>query len=63
MVVHRQLVEPGVCLSDLYDVFLFDIVRDFFVFMFRGWGWGGGKGGGGGGGARVSEFFLQRFQI
>ena len=28
MVVHRQLVEPAVCLSDLYDVFLLDIVRD-----------------------------------
>ena len=28
MVVHAQLVEPAVCLSDLYDVFLLDIVRD-----------------------------------
>ena len=28
MVVHEQLVEPAVCLSDLYDVFLLDIVRD-----------------------------------
>ena len=28
MVVHRQLVEPAVCLSDLYDVFLLDIVTD-----------------------------------
>ena len=28
MVVHGQLVEPAVCLSDLYDVFLSDIVRD-----------------------------------
>ena len=28
MVVHGQLVEPAVCLSDLYDVFLLDIVRD-----------------------------------
>ena len=28
MVVHGQLVEPTVCLSDLYDVFLLDIVRD-----------------------------------
>ena len=28
MVVHGQLVEPIVCLSDLYDVFLLDIVRD-----------------------------------
>ena len=27
MVVQRQLVEPAVCLSDLYDVFLLDIVR------------------------------------
>ena len=53
MVVHRQLVEPAVCLSDLYDVFLLDIVRDtrqnlwtmVFFFFF-----GGGGGGGGGGG-------------
>ena len=28
MVVHGQLVEPPVRLSDLYDVFLLDIVRD-----------------------------------
>ena len=28
MVVHGQLVEPAVCLSDLYDVFLLEIVRD-----------------------------------
>ena len=28
MVVHGQLVEPAVCLSDLYDIFLSDIVRD-----------------------------------
>ena len=28
MVVHGQLVEPAVCLSGLYDVFLLDIVRD-----------------------------------
>ena len=28
MVVHGQLVEPAVCLSDLCDVFLLDIVRD-----------------------------------
>ena len=28
MVVHGQLAEPAVCLSDLYDVFLLDIVRD-----------------------------------
>ena len=28
MVVHGQLVEPAVGLSDLYDVFLLDIVRD-----------------------------------
>ena len=28
MVVHEQLVEHAVCLSDLYDVFLLDIVRD-----------------------------------
>ena len=28
MVVHGQLVEPAVCLSDLYDVFLLDIVRE-----------------------------------
>ena len=28
MVVHGQLVEPAVCLSDLYDDFLLDIVRD-----------------------------------
>ena len=28
MVVHEQRVEPAVCLSDLYDVFLLDIVRD-----------------------------------
>ena len=28
MVVHGQLVEPAVCLSDLYDVFLLDIIRD-----------------------------------
>ena len=28
MVVHGQLVEPAVCLSDLYDVFLSDTVRD-----------------------------------
>ena len=28
MVVYGQLVKPVVCLSDLYDVFLFDIVRD-----------------------------------
>ena len=27
MVVHGKLVEPVVCLSDLYDVFLLDIVR------------------------------------
>ena len=27
-VVHGQLFEPDVCLSDLYDVFLLDIVRD-----------------------------------
>ena len=26
--VHGQLVEPAVCLSDLYDVFLLNIVRD-----------------------------------
>ena len=26
MVVHGQLVEPTVCLNDLYDVFLLDIV-------------------------------------
>ena len=26
MVVHGQLVEPVVCLSNLYDVFLLDIV-------------------------------------
>ena len=26
-VVHGQLVEPAVCLSDLYDVFLLDIGR------------------------------------
>ena len=25
MVVHGQLVEPAVCLSDLYDVFLLDM--------------------------------------
>ena len=28
MVVHGQLVEPAVCFSDLYDVFLLDIIRD-----------------------------------
>ena len=28
MVVHGQLVEPAVCLCDLYDVFLLYIVRD-----------------------------------
>ena len=28
MVAHRQHVEPAVRLSDLYDVFLLDIVRD-----------------------------------
>ena len=28
MVVHGKLVERAVCLSDLYDVFLLDIVRD-----------------------------------
>ena len=28
MVVHGQLVEPAVTLSDLYDVFLLDFVRD-----------------------------------
>ena len=28
MVVDGQLVEPAVCLSDLYDIFLLDIVRD-----------------------------------
>ena len=28
MVIHGQPVEPAVCLSDLYDVFLLDIVRD-----------------------------------
>ena len=28
MVVHGKLVEPAVCLSDLYDVFLLDIVKD-----------------------------------
>ena len=28
MVVHEQRVEPAVCLSDLYDVFLLDIVKD-----------------------------------
>ena len=28
MVVHGQLVEPAVCLSDLYDVFVLDTVRD-----------------------------------
>ena len=28
MVVHGQLVEPAVCLSDLYDDFKLDIVRD-----------------------------------
>ena len=28
MVVHGQPVEPAVCLSYLYDVFLLDIVRD-----------------------------------
>ena len=28
MVVHGQLVEPAVSLSDLYDVFLLDIVKD-----------------------------------
>ena len=28
MVVYGQLVEPAVCLSDLYDVFLLHIVRD-----------------------------------
>ena len=47
MVVHGQLVEPAVCLSDLYDVFLLDIS----VFLWEG------------GGCRVSDFFLQRIQI
>ena len=28
MVVHGQLVEPADSLSDLYDVFLLDIVKD-----------------------------------
>ena len=28
MVVNGQLVEPAVCLSDLHDVSLLDIVRD-----------------------------------
>ena len=28
MVVHGQLVQPAVCLSDLYEVFLLDIIRD-----------------------------------
>ena len=28
MVVHGQLVKHAVCLSDLYDIFLLDIVRD-----------------------------------
>ena len=28
MIVHGQLVEPAVGLSNLYDVFLLDIVRD-----------------------------------
>ena len=28
MAVQGQLVEPAVCLSDLYDVFLLDIIRD-----------------------------------
>ena len=28
MVVHGQLIELAVCLSDLYDVFPLDIVRD-----------------------------------
>ena len=28
MDVHGQLVKPAVCLKDLYDVFLLDIVRD-----------------------------------
>ena len=28
MVVHGHLVQPAVCLSDLYDVFQLDIVRE-----------------------------------
>ena len=28
MAVHGQLAEPAVCLSDIYDVFLLDIVKD-----------------------------------
>ena len=28
MVVHGQLIEPVVCLSDLHDVFLLNIVKE-----------------------------------
>ena len=45
MVVHGQLVQPAVCLSDLYDVFVLDTVRDTRQNL---WTLGGGGGGGGG---------------
>ena len=42
MAVHGQLVEPAVCLSDLYDVFLLDrtIVQNYFashVYIYKLW--------------------------
>ena len=52
MVVHGQLLEPAVCLSDLCDVFLLAIVRDsrqnLWTMIFFSVGRGGGGGGGGG---------------
>ena len=64
MVVHGQLVEPAVCLSNLYDVFLLDIVRDTRqnqslkknCFLFEGLKVREDL-------ASVSEFVLQRIQI
>ena len=39
MVVHGQLVDSAVCLSDRYDVYLLDIVRDtrqnFWTMIYR----------------------------
>ena len=53
MVVHGQLVEPAVCLSDLYDVFLLDIVRDTRQNLKISGPWKGG------GRARVSNCFTK----
>ena len=59
MVVHGQLVEPAVCLSDLYDVFLLDIFRDtrqnLWTMIYHRRRKRGGGGGGGAGGARPPQ--------